>query len=203
MFIRRDPKPDAPATASPTSPIGWSTPNASATPCASAPCSTSGATSTFPSHNGRCCAPASPTRLAGQAPAGDRLSARRRRGGTADRRAVGGARAPSYRQPGRPTCSRSTSTSLRLIRPRSVGVEQVGLWALEQVDLPDLLTRLGVNGALRAAAAGLIVGRLAQPASERATHRWLQQRSGPRRVARRRLRDRRRDATLPAPRTRW
>ena len=68
--------------------------------------------------------------------------------------------------------------SLRLVRPRSVGVEQVGLWALEQVGLPDLLTRLGVNGALRAAAAGLIVGRLAQPASERATHRWLQQRSG-------------------------
>ena len=44
--------------------------------------------------------------------------------------------------------------------------------------LPDLLTRLGVNGALRAAAAGVIVGRLAHPASERATHRWLQQRSG-------------------------
>ena len=44
--------------------------------------------------------------------------------------------------------------------------------------LPDLLTRLGVNGALRAAAVGVIVGRLAQPASERATHRWLQQRSG-------------------------
>ena len=68
--------------------------------------------------------------------------------------------------------------SLSLVRPRSVGVEQVGLWALEQVGLPDLLTRLGVNGALRAAAAGVIVGRLAQPASERATHRWLQQRSG-------------------------
>ena len=68
--------------------------------------------------------------------------------------------------------------SLRLVRPRSVGVEQVGLWALEQVGLPDLLTRLGVNGALRAAAVGLLVGRLAQPASERATHRWLQQRSG-------------------------
>ena len=68
--------------------------------------------------------------------------------------------------------------SLRLVRPRSIGVEQVGLWALEQVGLPDLLTRLGVNGALRAAAAGVIVGRLAHPASERATHRWLQQRSG-------------------------
>ena len=54
--------------------------------------------------------------------------------------------------------------SLRLVRPRSVGVEQVGLWALEQLGLPALLADLGVNGALRAAAAGVIVGRLAQPA---------------------------------------
>ena len=68
--------------------------------------------------------------------------------------------------------------SLRLVRPRSVGVEQVGLWALEQLGLPALLADLGVNGALRAAAAGALVGRLAQPASERATHRWLQARSG-------------------------
>ena len=68
--------------------------------------------------------------------------------------------------------------SLRLVRPRSVGVEQVGRWALEQLGLPALLTQLGVNSALRAAAAGAIVGRLAQPASERATHRWLQARSG-------------------------
>ena len=68
--------------------------------------------------------------------------------------------------------------SLRLVRPRSVGVEQVGLWALEQLGLPALLAALGVNGALRAAAAGAIVGRLACPASERATHRWLQARSG-------------------------
>ena len=68
--------------------------------------------------------------------------------------------------------------SLRLVRPRSVGVEQLGLWALEQLGLPALLAELGVNGALRAAAAGVIVGRLAQPASERATHRWLQARSG-------------------------
>ena len=61
--------------------------------------------------------------------------------------------------------------SLHLVRPRSVGVEQVGLWALEQLRLPALLTRLGVNSALRAAALGTLVGRLAQPASERATHR--------------------------------
>ena len=68
--------------------------------------------------------------------------------------------------------------SLRLVRPRSVGVEQLGLWALDQLGLPALLADLGVNGALRAAAAGVIVGRLAHPASERATHHWLQERSG-------------------------
>ena len=65
--------------------------------------------------------------------------------------------------------------SMELARPRSVGVEQVGLWAIEQVGLMPLLEGLGVNGALRAAAAGLIVGRLAHPASERETHRWLRQ----------------------------
>ena len=68
--------------------------------------------------------------------------------------------------------------SMELARPRSVGVEQVGLWAMEQVGLMPLLEELGVNGALRAAAAGLIVGRLAHPASERETHRWLGRDSG-------------------------
>ena len=79
---------------------------------------------------------------------------------------------------GPPDVQRVDVDSLRLARPRSVGVEQVGLWALEQLELPALLAELGVNGALRAAAAGALVGRLAQPASERATHRWLQARSG-------------------------
>ncbi len=62
--------------------------------------------------------------------------------------------------------------------PRSVGVEQLGVWALEQVGFMPLLEELGVNGALRAAAAGLIVGRMAHPASERETHRWLGRDSG-------------------------
>ena len=67
---------------------------------------------------------------------------------------------------------RSMSTRCGWSAP--VGVEQVGLWALEQLDLPALLT---VNGALRSAATGALVGRLAAPASERATH------AGCRRVA--------------------
>ena len=63
--------------------------------------------------------------------------------------------------------------TLSLTRPRSVGVEQVGLWALERLGLVELLAGLGVNAALRTAALGSIVARLAYPASERATHAWL------------------------------
>ena len=68
--------------------------------------------------------------------------------------------------------------SLELVRPRSVGVEHVGLWAMEQVGLGELLEGLGFNGRQRAVAMALIIGRMAQPGSERATWRWLCQRSG-------------------------
>ena len=44
--------------------------------------------------------------------------------------------------------------SVELTRPRSVGVEQVGCWALEQLGLVDLLGELGLNGPMRAAARG-------------------------------------------------
>ena len=67
--------------------------------------------------------------------------------------------------------------SVELTRPRSVGVEQVGCWALElvrcwaleQLRLGDLLAELGLNGPMRAAAVGATVGRLARPGSERAS----------------------------------
>ena len=68
--------------------------------------------------------------------------------------------------------------SVELTRPRSVGVEQVGRWALEQLGLVELLGELGLNGPMRAAAVGAIVGRLARPGSERATWGWLRRRSG-------------------------
>ena len=68
--------------------------------------------------------------------------------------------------------------SLELVRPRSVGVEHVGLWAMEQAGLGELLEGLGFNGRQRAVAMALIIGRMAQPGSERATWRWLCQRSG-------------------------
>ena len=67
--------------------------------------------------------------------------------------------------------------TLELLRARSVGVEQVALWAIEQVQLIPLLERLGFNGRQRAAAVGSIIGRMAAPGSERATYRWLCRRS--------------------------
>ena len=69
--------------------------------------------------------------------------------------------------------------SLELARPRTVGVEHVGLWAMERLGLGRLLEGLGFNGRQRAVAVGSIIGRMAQPGSERASWRWLCERSGP------------------------
>ena len=67
--------------------------------------------------------------------------------------------------------------SLELIRPRSVGVEHVGLWAMDQLGLRTCLQELGIGPSLRAAAIGSIIARMARPGSERATGRWLGERS--------------------------
>ena len=68
--------------------------------------------------------------------------------------------------------------SMALVRPRSVGVEALALWAMRQVDFPELLQSLGFTGPQQAAALGSIIGRMVEPGSERATHRWLGERSG-------------------------
>lgn len=68
--------------------------------------------------------------------------------------------------------------SLELVRPRRVGVEQLALHAMAQLNLPRALLELGFNRQQQAAALGNIVARMAFPASERASHQWLQQRSG-------------------------
>jgi hypothetical protein len=67
--------------------------------------------------------------------------------------------------------------SLELTRPRSVGVEQVGLAALRWLGLDDGLRDLGFNARQRAVVAGSVIGRMAAPGSELATWRWLCQRS--------------------------
>lgn len=67
--------------------------------------------------------------------------------------------------------------SLRQSEPRSVGVEHAALHALGQRGFVDKLAALGVNGVMRAAIVGNIVGRMAAPASELATRDWLQKHS--------------------------
>ena len=64
--------------------------------------------------------------------------------------------------------------SLQQSQPRSVGVEHVALAAVVQLGLVEKLTELGVNGVVRAAILGNLVGRMAHPASELATWNWLQ-----------------------------
>jgi len=67
--------------------------------------------------------------------------------------------------------------SLELSRPRTVGVEQLGLWAMQQLNFLDLLAHLGINGAQIAAIVGSIIGRMAGVGSELATHNWLMKHS--------------------------
>ena len=67
--------------------------------------------------------------------------------------------------------------SLDLVRPRSVGVEHAALSVMRQCGLEDKLRELGLNRPQIAAAVGNIIGRMARPGSELATHAWLQQRS--------------------------
>lgn len=67
--------------------------------------------------------------------------------------------------------------TLELVRPRSVGVEHAALSAMRQCGFEDKLTALGLNRVQIAAAIGNIIGRMANPGSELATHAWLQKRS--------------------------
>ena len=68
--------------------------------------------------------------------------------------------------------------SLDLLRPRSVGVEQVALWAFEQLGLNRLFQQLRMNRSQRMAATGLIIARMAVPGSELSSWQWLQEHSG-------------------------
>jgi transposase len=68
-------------------------------------------------------------------------------------------------------------TSLQLTRPRSVGVEAVGLAAIGWLGLTPVLQSLGFNGVQRAAVAASLIGRMAAPGSELATWQWVRSRS--------------------------
>ncbi len=67
--------------------------------------------------------------------------------------------------------------SLELVRPRHVGIEHAALTTLRRLGLEEKLRELGFNGPQIAAAVGNIVGRMAVPASELATHGWLRRRT--------------------------
>ena len=68
--------------------------------------------------------------------------------------------------------------SLELTRPRSVAVEQIGLWSMQQLGFMTLLSGLGINSTQIAAIVGSIIARMAAPSSELASHRWLGTKSG-------------------------
>ena len=86
---------------------------------------------------------------------------------------LSGAAAP----PGGPDVQKVNVDSLELIRPRSGGVEHVGLWAMDQLGLRSCLHELGMKPSLCVAAIGSIIARMACPGSERDTRRWLGARS--------------------------
>ena len=67
--------------------------------------------------------------------------------------------------------------SLQLTRPRSVGVEAVGVAAIGWIGLTPILQNLGFNGVQRAAVAASLIGRMAAPGSELATWQWVRGRS--------------------------
>ena len=69
-------------------------------------------------------------------------------------------------------------SNIELVRPRRVGIEQIALHAVKQLTLDDKLKSLGFNQHQLAASLGTIIGRMASPASELATHGWLQTISG-------------------------
>jgi hypothetical protein len=68
-------------------------------------------------------------------------------------------------------------SSLELLRPRSVAIEQVALAALRQIGLDGKLAALGLNGPQQAAGIGTLAARMAAPGSELATYAWLQHHS--------------------------
>lgn len=69
-------------------------------------------------------------------------------------------------------------STAEVVRPRRIGIEHLALHAVKQLTLDDKLKALGFNRRQVAAALGNILGRMAAPASELATHRWLQATSG-------------------------
>ena len=67
--------------------------------------------------------------------------------------------------------------SLQQINPRSVGAEHVSLAALKELQIPQILEQAGFNARQQAEALANIIGRMCNPRSERATAKWLKEKS--------------------------
>jgi transposase len=78
---------------------------------------------------------------------------------------------------GAPSFAEVDVASLQFTRPRSVGVEAVGMAAFDWLGIDRILFGLGFNGVQRAAVAASLIGRMAAPGSELATWRWLRAQS--------------------------
>lgn len=72
-----------------------------------------------------------------------------------------------------PDFQRVDINSLELTQPRTVGVEHVGLDALNLLDFNAILEDAGLNRILRISAIGSVIARMAEPGSERASWQWL------------------------------
>lgn len=68
--------------------------------------------------------------------------------------------------------------TLKLMRPRSVAIEHVGYQSLRRLRLDEKMRAVGFNKHQLNAAIGAVIGRMAEPGSELATHYWLQHQSG-------------------------
>ncbi|MCK5680941.1 IS1634 family transposase, partial [bacterium] len=68
--------------------------------------------------------------------------------------------------------------SLELVRPRSIGVEHASLEAIRLLNLPEILEEAGFNKVQRDVAVASIIARMAEPGSENATWKWLNEQSG-------------------------
>jgi len=68
--------------------------------------------------------------------------------------------------------------TIELLRPRTIAIEYLALWAMEQIGFIEILQSLNVTGPHGAAILGSIIGRIVSPGSELATYQWLRERSG-------------------------
>ena len=76
-----------------------------------------------------------------------------------------------------PDFQRVDINSLEMAQPRTVGVEHVGLDALNLLDFSAILEDAGLNRTQRVSAIGSVIARMAEPGSERASWQWLRESS--------------------------